>query len=197
MKYIDTQKILQWSRDLDGVFSMSDLKVLFGEVTESALYKKLNSLIEEKFLVKVIRGLYATPEASLEVISNRLNPSSYISMGTILAKNIIIGSVPSKKVQAVKVGRPRVYECALGTIEHLSIAPGLFCGFKIINGIKYADSEKAFLDACYFFYKGRQFSFDLDSDINKEALNSLLILTYLKKYDTRFVSFFKRSWGYE
>jgi len=197
MKYIDTKKILEWSKDLNGVFSMSDLKVLFGEVTESALYKKLNALIEEKFLVKVIRGLYATPEASLEEISNRINPASYISMGTVLAKNIIIGSVPGRKVQAVTVGRPRIYECELGIIEHLSIAPRLFCGFQIINGVKYADSEKAFLDTWYFFYKGKQFSFDLDSDINKEALNSLLISKYLKKYDTRFVSFFKRSWNYE
>lgn len=197
MKHIDTQKILRWSEDLNGIFSMSDLKLLFGEVTESALYKKLNSLVKEKLLVKVIRGLYATPETSLEIISNRINPASYISTGTILAKNMIIGSIPERKIQAVKVGRPRVYECELGTIEHLSIAPGIFCGFKVNNGIKYADSEKAFLDACYFFYKGKRFSFDLDSDINKDALNSLLISTYLRKYDKRFVSFFKRSWSYE
>lgn len=194
MKYQDAQKIIQWASDLDGVFSMSDLKVLFSETTEPTLYKKLNGLIRQQLLVKVLRGLYATPGTPLDVISNRINPDSYVSTGTILARNMVIGSVPKRKLQAVKVGRPRTYTFELGTIEHLSIAPALFCGFNVKNGIKVAEPEKAFLDACYFFYKGKRFSFDLDTDVNQEALNPERIKAYLQKYDPKFVSFFRRKW---
>ena len=194
MKYDDANKINKWADDLGGVFTMSDLKVLFAERTEAALYKKLTGLIEEKLLVKVKRGLYATPTTSLAVISNRINPDSYISTGTVLARNMIIGSVPAYKVQAVKVGRPRIYKFDMGIIEHLSIAPDLFFGFSLCDGLKYASSEKAFIDACYYRYKGRRFSFDLDSDINKEALNPDLISQYLTKYDERFINFFRSLW---
>lgn len=194
MKYSDANKIVKWADDLDGVFTMSDLKVLFAERTEAALYKKLTGLIEEKLLVKVKRGLYVTPTTSLAVISNRINPDSYISTGTVLARNMIIGSVPAYKLQAVKVGRPRIYQFDMGIIEHLSIAPDLFFGFSLCDGLKYASSEKAFIDACYYRYKGRRFSFDLDSDINKEALNPDLISQYLTKYDERFINFFSGLW---
>ena len=195
MKYSDANKIVKWADDLDGVFTMPDLKVLFAERTEAALYKKLIGLIEEKLLVKVKRGLYATPTTSLAVISNRINPDAYISTGTVLARNMIIGSVPAYKLQAVKVGRPRIYKFDMGIIEHLSIAPDLFFGFSLCDGLKYASSEKAFIDACYYRYKGKRFSFDLDSDINKEALDANLISHYLTKYDERFIRFFRNLWG--
>ena len=197
MKYADAKKIAKWSADLNGVFTIPDLKVLFGEKTEAALYKKLNSLTDEKLLIKILRGLYAVPDTSLEVISSRINPDSYISTGTVLANNIIIGSVPRRRVQAVKVGRPRVYETEIGTIEHLSIAQRLFFGFEMKNGIKYANPEKAFLDTCYFYFKGKRFSFDLDTDIDQNALNPKLIEKYLKKFDKRFITFFRRIWNNE
>ena len=195
MKYSDANKISKWADDLDGVFAMSDLKVLFSERTESALYKKLTGLIEERLLVKVMRGLYATPATSLAVISNRINPDSYISTGTVLARNMIIGSVPAYKIQAIKVGRPRVYKFDTGIIEHLSIAPNLFLGFSLCNGLKYASSEKAFIDACYYRYKGKSFSFDLGSDVDLDALDSTLIAQYLTRYEKRFVMFFRKIWG--
>ena len=197
MKFTDANKIARWSDNLNGVFTMSDLKVLFGERTEAALYKKLTGFVNEGLLVKVLRGVYATPDTSLEVISNRINSDSYISTGTVLAQNTIIGSIPGRKVQAVKIGRPKVYEFKMGTIEHLSITSGLFFGFDLINGIKYANPEKAFLDVCYYYYKGKRFSFDLDSDIDRNALDSELIEQYLKKYDKRFITFFRRRWSNE
>ena len=197
MKHKDAKKIMTWSDNLEGVFTMPDLKVLFGERSEAALYKILTGLIEEKILVKVKRGLYATPDTSLAFISTRINPCSYISTGTVLAREMIIGSVPERKIQAIKIGTPRIYDFEMGIIEHLTISPRLFFGFDELNGIKYANPEKAFLDVCYFYYKGKRFSFDPDSDINSDALNSELIMKYLPKYDKRFRTFFKKRWNYE
>jgi len=196
MKAADLKCIEEWAGDLDGVFTMPDLKVLFGKQSAAALYKKLRAFVAEGVLVKVKRGLYARPAASLEVISSRICRDSYISTGTILARSRAIGSVPARRVQAVKVGHPRAYVCELGMIEHLSIEPRLYFGFTADGVVKYATAEKAYLDACYFSYKGRRFSFDLDTDIDTDALDARLILEYLTKYDRRFATYFRRNCGH-
>ena len=194
MKSSDVKKIERWATELDGVMTMPDLKVLFGGQSEAALFKKLESAVNDRVLIKVKRGIYVLPGATLETISSRINPDSYISTGTVLASKAIIGSVPARKIQAVKIGRPRVFKCETGIIEHLGISPDLYFGFETVNGIKFASPEKAFLDVCYFYYKGRRFSFDPESDVNTGGLKSNIISSYLVKYDRRFISFFRRIW---
>ena len=191
----DLQLIQEYAGDLAGVLTLPDLRVLFAEQGEPALYKKLEGFVREGILIKVKRGLYATASASLEVISNRIVSDSYITTGTVLAQAMLLGSIPARRVQAAKVGRPRTYRCELGTIEHLSLKPELFFGFEDQDGVKYARPEKAFLDACYFFFKGRRFSFDLYDDVDTTPLDKRLIKDYLQAYDRRFVAFFEKTWG--
>ncbi|MBA4387784.1 MAG: hypothetical protein C0404_07375 [Verrucomicrobia bacterium] len=174
---------------------MPDLRVMLGDRTEAALYKRLNGLVEAGILLKVKRGIYATPEASLAAISNRIEPAAYVSTGTILAKCAAIGSVPARRIQAVKTGRPRTYVCKLGVIEHLSLSPQLYFGFEPADGILYATPEKAFLDVCYYTYRGKRFSFDPESDVNVSDLKRHVVYSYLRKYDRRFVDYFNRIWG--
>lgn len=188
------QSIQRWARDLDGVFALSDLKVLLDEPSDATCFRKLARLVETGTLIKVKQGIYATPDATLLHISNKIAPDSYVSTGTILAQKAIIGSVPAHRVQAVKTGRPRTYTCALGTIELFSINPRLFFGFNSVNGIRVATPEKAFLDVCYFFYKGTRFSFDPAVDTNTRNLDFDVINGYLERYDKRFVTFFNRIW---
>jgi hypothetical protein len=194
MKSVDVKKIEKWTSALDGVITMPDLKVVFGGQSEAALFKKLEAAVEEKVLFRGKRGIYALPGTALETISARINPDSYISTGTVLAAKAIIGSVPALRIQAVKIGRPRVYKCEAGIIEHLSINPELYFGFETVKGIKIATAEKAFLDVCYFYFKGRRFSFDPESDVNIGGLKADVISNYLDKYDRRFISFFRRIW---
>lgn len=194
MKSTDVKNIEKWASELDGVITMPDLKVVFGGQSEAALFKKLESAVKEKVLLKVKRGIYALPGTALETISTRINPDSYISTGTVLAAKAIIGSVPARRIQAVKIGRPRIYECEAGIIEHLSINSELYFGFETIKGIKIATPEKAFLDVCYFYFKGRRFSFDPESDVNIVGLKADVISNCLDKYDRRFVSFFRGIW---
>ena len=183
-----------WKAELDGVFTLADLKVALDEDAPATLYRALSELTRSGTLIKVKRGIYASPEASLATISSRIEPKSYISTGTVLARAAVIGSVPARRVQAVKVGRPRVYRCALGTIQHLSISPRLYFGFSSIGGELVASPEKALLDVCYFTYRGRAFSFDPDTDVNLSGLDFDTIDRYLESYDARFVSFFNRTW---
>jgi hypothetical protein len=191
----DLERLRIHAAGLDGVLTMSDLRVLFGDYSEAALFKKLEAFVREHFLVKVKPGVYALPTASLAVISQRLAPRSYVSTGTVLAKTLVIGSIPARRIQAIKVGRPRYYRCALGVIEHLSVRPGLFFGYETRDGLAYATPEKAFLDVCYLLSKGRRFSFDPVSDVQLELLDSQRILDYLAAYDRRFITFFRARWS--
>lgn len=187
--------VQRWAKELDGVFTLPDLRVVFGDKTEAALYKRLQSLIASGTLIKAKRGIYATPEASLASISNRIDPDAYISTGTVLARNAVIGSIPARKLQAIKTGRPRIYRCDLGTIEHLSIGSQLYFGFTSVDGTLCATPEKAFLDVCYYSYCGKRFSFDPATDMNTTDLRSEVVSSYLTKYSAKFVKYFNRIWG--
>ena len=196
MKAEDTKRIEAIAGELDGIFRLQDLRVLFSGLSSPGLYKKLNTLVDGGLLVKVMRGLYALPTASLEQISRRITPDSYISTATVLAGHLLIGSIPARRVQAVKVGRPLTVTCPIGTIEFLGVKPELYFGFEEKGGVRRALPEKAFLDACYFHFKGRRFSFDLVEDVDLAALNPARIRTFLEAYDRRFVTFFKRTWRF-
>jgi hypothetical protein len=187
--------IQRWSSDLKGVFTISDLKVALEEDAEVTLFRKLSKLLDSRVLVKVKRGIYATPDAALTTISSRIDPNSYISTGTVLAQRAIIGSVPARRVQAVKTGRPRTYQCEQGIIEHLSIDPKYYFGFEPHRGLLWATPEKAFLDVCYYTFKRKTFSFDPISDVHRQDLDVDRINRYLEKYDQRFITFFNRLWN--
>lgn len=191
----DLQLIQEYAPQLNGVLTQADLKTLFSGQSEAALYKKLTSFINEKVLLKVRRGVYALPSAALETISSRICPSAYLSMGTVLAGALVIGSIPARRIQAVRVGWPRTYTCAQGTIEHLSVKPELYFGFEPQNGVLMATPEKAFLDMCYFMLKGRTFSFDPVEDVSLERLDLGRVRDYLEAYDQRFRSWLVKTWG--
>jgi hypothetical protein len=186
--------IEKWAKELDGVFTVADLKVVLAKNAEATLYRVVADWVRRGDLIKVKRGIYATPDASLTTISSRIEPKAYLSTGTVLARHAIIGSIPARRIQAIKTGRPRTYRCELGTVEHLSISPRLYFGFTSVAGIRVASPEKAFLDVCYFTYRGRRFSFDPATDINLEMLDFDTIEHDLEAYDTRFISFFNRTW---
>jgi hypothetical protein len=186
--------INKWAEEFGGVFTLGDLRALYGELSGAGVYKKLERMIDRGELVKVKRSLYALPSASLATISVRIEPAAYVSLGSALSRHLRIGSVPARRWQAIKVGVPRTYAFGLGTIEHLSIAPQLYFGFAEENGIWMATPEKAWLDACYYAYKGRRFSFDLDTDVDRAGLDEVLLSNYLTAYDPRFRAAYERIW---
>lgn len=190
----DSKMIQQWAGDLDGVFTIADLKVVLHEDANTTLFRRIAKLVAAGILVKIKRGVYGTPTATLTAMSSRIEPDSYISTGTVLAQRAIIGSIPAKRIQAVKVGRPRIYRFEQGVIEHLSIDPKYHFGFESHNGTLWATPEKAFLDVCYYHYKGKVFSFDPASDINYQDLDFATITDYLTRFDQRFITFFRSTW---
>ena len=198
---IETYKsICKWSEELDGAFTLSDLRIALTPKQKtlnsnslSTVYRQIEKLVQSKDLIKIKNSIYAAKNATLASIATRIFPNAYISTGTVLAKYNIIGSIPEKKIQLIDTGKPRIFNSELGTIQALSIKPELFFGFERINGVLIATPEKAYLDTCYYYYKGKKFSFDLDTDINTSLLNIKLINQYLKKYDLRFQTYFKNK----
>lgn len=182
------------SKEIDGVFSQQDLKVALGMSSDLQFYRLLKRLVEQGELTKIKRGFYYTQDADLISIANRLYSNSYISTGTVLAKYGAISSVPAKRVQAIKTGEPRKFSLPIGTIEYLSISPKLFFGFENRDGIRIATIEKAFIDLCYFYYKGKRFSFNPQTDINLETLDLKIAAEYMQRYDQRFKTYFDRMW---
>lgn len=191
----DYKQIKIWAEDLDGVFTIQDLRIAFNKMSSANMYRNIQALEESGDLVKIKRGYYATQDAELSTISARMYPKSYISTGTILANHKVIGSVPKRKIQAVRIGTPISFSCSLGTIEYLSIAPKLFFGFERIDNKNWATLEKAYLDCCYFYYKRKTFSFDLETDVDQELLDAKKIDQYLVYYDQRFVSYYREKFG--
>jgi hypothetical protein len=186
MNIANFQKLTSIAEGLDGVFTLSDFRILYPEDSSATRFRKLEELIEAGELVRVKRGIYARPNADLRRVSQRIAPESYLSLGTVLADEGLIGSIPGRRVWAVVNGRPRRYLCPLGAVEHVSLAPGLQFGWKVKDGLRMAVPEKAWLDALYLSYKGRKLSFDPVEDVDWSRLDRAAWSKYLTAYEPRF-----------
>jgi hypothetical protein len=177
---------------MGGVFSINDLRNLFNQTNDVLLHREIKNLEGENILVRFRKGFYVTKQYNPELLACRIYPESYISCGTVLAKQLIIGSIPSKTIYAVKIGRNKEFEGLGFRIHYFGIKPELLFEITFEDGIRYASAEKAFVDTLYFYQKGEKFSFDPFSDINISLLNREKIERILDHYSNpRFKSFVK------
>ncbi len=185
-----------------GVFTIQDLGNLFLSTDPVSRDRRLKSLLEAKLLYRFCRGIYVAEEFDLEWLSQKICPDSAISFGSVLAQEMLIGSIPQKTVYAVKFGKTRFYRSKLGQVVHLGFtstkeARNLWFGYDVLkNGIRYANKEKAFLDVLYFYQLGQKFSFNIYSDIQFDKLNLKVLNQYLTHYkNPKFVQFVKGVLG--
>ncbi len=182
--------IEKYTPDLRGVFTIADLKNIFPSKHINTFYRKLSLLENKGILKRVVRGIYVAKSYDLNALSQKICPNSYISLETILARELIIGTVPRNTVRAIKLGKKREYNFDNKNIVHLEISPHLYFGFETNAGINFANKEKAFLDTLYFYNKGIKFYFDIYSDMNVSKLDMKIIFKYLKKYkNPKFINF--------
>ena len=175
-----------------GVFSKADLQTALGERHPAAFARRIRALGEVGALRRFMRGWYVAGEFDLATLSQRIAPRSYISFGTALARELLVGSAPERQVMAAKVGVARRYSGLGVEIVHLGIAPHLVFGHQSIDGVAWTDAEKAVLDVLYFHLRGRRYVFDIYSDIAFEKLDRDRFGAYLKSYrNLRFVAFAK------
>ncbi|MDA3927101.1 MAG: hypothetical protein PF904_20700 [Kiritimatiellae bacterium] len=175
-------KVREFSSDLRGVFALSDLRNLLQTTNRDVFYRSINELQTSGVLTRFSRGFYVTKGFDPLVLSQRLCPDSYVSFGNVLAKHLLIGSVPRYRIRAAKVGPKRVYNNEDIRIEHLSLRKGLNFGYEVVDGVRMALPEKAVLDTLYFYRRGIRFSFDVYSDIDYSRLNKSMIEEFLLQY---------------
>jgi len=188
----NAQLLRRFDAEQRGVYSKADLQTVFGEQHPAAFVRRVNKLLDERILRRFCRGWYVGEAFDLPTLSQRLAPESYISFGTVLARELIIGTSPDRHIVAVKTGRPRRYACDGYVIEHVGVTEELLFGFSRINGIRYAEVEKALLDTLYFHLRGRRYPFDIYSDISLGKLDRERLHDYLKSYkNPKFVTFVK------
>jgi hypothetical protein len=186
----DVRLIEQLAGEQGGVFSKADLQSALAEPHAAAFVRRVRFLVDNGILRRFCRGWYVSESFDLATLSQRIAPGSYISFGTVLARHLLIGSSPSRQVVAVKTGRSRTYTALGYSIEHVGISPHLFFGYTCSDGIRYADAEKAVLDALYFHLRGRRYPFDIYSDINLGKLDTRRLCEYLERYrNPKFVAF--------
>lgn len=174
-----------------GVFSKADLQTALAEPHPSAFVRRMSALETLGVLRRFARGWYVADPFELAVLSQRLAPDSYVSFGSVLADRLVIGTAPDRRITAVKLGKGRTYAGLGFAIEHVSIAPHLFFGFDVArNGVRYADAEKAVLDALYFHLRGRRYVFDVFSDLALDRLDRGRLSAYLERYrNPKFIAF--------
>jgi len=191
--YADSRAITKWTKEFRGVFTIADLRNLLVPASDVSLFRRLKTLRSHGVLRKFSRCFYVAEDFDLEALSARISDESCISFGNVLARSLIIGSIPVNRVMAVKCGRSRQYLSSIGSVEHLRIAPHLMYGYYFRDGIRYADNEKALLDTLYYLRKGRRFSFDVHRDVDFERLDQGRIAEYLERYrDRGFVSYARK-----
>lgn len=182
------QKFTSVEEGVEGVFTLPDFRVLYPDDSAATRFRKVDALIQAGELIRIKKGVYARPDADLRRVSQRIAPEAYLSLGTVLADEGLIGSIPGRRVWAVVSGRPRRFVSPLGTVEHVSLAPHLLFGWEVKNGMRTALPEKAWLDTLYLAYKGRKLSFDPLEDVDWERLDRARWTEYLSAYEPRFQS---------
>ncbi len=188
-----TQRVREIAQKTRGVLTSKDLKLLLAPKNSRGFLLRIQDLIEAGVIRRFCQGVYVSPEFDWEVLSQTLAPDSYVSFEFVLSKNLLIGVRPDREIKAVKVGKKRVYQNEVGRIIHLGIKPELFFGFNIIQGVKVAEVEKAWLDTLYFHQRGYSFSFDIFSDVDLSKINKRKLKGFLKRYEnSKFRSFAER-----
>jgi len=190
-KLIEHSKLIEKHCDeMGGVFRTSDLKTVLNERHTKSLYRSIDQLVEIGALRRFCRGFYVTENPSVEVLSQRLAPKSYVSMTNILSENQMIGISPKNFVEAVKIGKNKFYENEGIQIRHYGIKEELFFGCENIDGLSKATKEKAWLDVMYFHQHGARFLFNPFEDINFSEINTEKIREHLLKYSNpKFIKF--------
>ena len=186
----DARTVQELQHSQRGVFSKGDLQTAFGERHPAAFTRRVNALLDLGVLRRFARGWYVAGDFNLATLSQRLAPSSYISFSTVLARHLIIGPDPEDRVVAVTTGRPRRYAMGDSVIEHVSVTEALLFGFETVDGVRYADAEKAAIDTLYFHLRGRRYPFDIYSDMAVDKLDHARIRRYLGRYSNpKFIAF--------
>ena|SRR3990170_6443287 len=161
-------------------FTVADFEKIL-KMKREVLYVTLNRLVKSRVLVRLKRGVYQPEFQSLELekTANELYCPSYLSFESALSRYGILSQIPYALTFATtKTTKKQIL--AGREVEYRQLKDELFFGYKLVEGIYIAESEKAVLDQLYLISKGK-----IASDTSEWSLVGLdkrRLLQYSKKF---------------
>ena len=183
-------ELLKAARDLNkAFFSIADLEKITG-LARRSLYVTLKRWVDKGIIERVGQGIYlpAMVDVSLENVAAQLYIPNYLSFESALARYGILNLVPYTLTFATS-RKTKNFTLRKRGVEFRQIAPRLFFGYEIKNGINIATPEKAFLDQLYFQSRGKA-SLDFD-ELNLKGLSPQIA----RKYAERFPGYVQKRLG--
>ncbi|HSQ41567.1 MAG TPA: hypothetical protein VLM37_04720 [Fibrobacteraceae bacterium] len=179
---IDDMRLLQQHAEpMDRIFQTSDLAVLF-QAEGKSLHDRIHRMVENRLLHAICRGFYGSEGWTLESLSARLYPDSFVSGPSMLAEYLMIGTQPIYHLFCVKAGLPRKFALESGTISFHSIKAKQMFGFSRIGFVNKADRERALVDTLFYYLRGEKFVFDLFSDIHLTEIDAKRFQSYVERF---------------
>lgn len=187
------ESILKFEPDLKGVFQSFDLYNIIGFDNPVSNQKAIDRLCNEGILKRIKRGVYISKNFDLWQLAQTLQPQSYISLHSVLAKNGLTGTLSHNRVDLITNSSKKTYTFQDYQIRFFTITEDLFFGFqKNSTGIQIADIEKAYLDILSYYIRGTTFPIDPLNEIDTKKLNLKKLSQYLKRYkNPKFIQFVK------
>ncbi len=187
------ENLLRLSESVGGVFSLMELSSVFGESNRVSLHNIVNRFIKSGTLKRYCREIYTLANFDYAVLSAKVRQNSYISLGSALAMHRLIGTESPFQIFCIAQSKAAYYK-GLPNISYYSLAKELYFGFfPNKKGVLIAEPEKAVLDTLYFYSHGKNFYFNIFSDINYNLLNKKKFFAYLASYNnSKFKTFASR-----
>jgi len=126
MKKIDLiQGLAALDRQGVCVLAKKDIEKMFPHEGEKALEKSLQRMVEDRLLVRAVKGVYVNPAAASKnsrVIENiakvlRSGCMSYVSLESMLSEYGVISQIPVSRITIMTTGAKGTYDTPYGTIE--------------------------------------------------------------------------------
>lgn len=161
-------------------YAISDLEKITG-LSRNSLYVTLKRWVADGIIDRVAQGIYL-PMGSLvssEKLAAQLYIPNYLSFESALARYGILNLIPYS-ITFATTRKTRRYTLQRQGVEFRQIAPELFFGFEMRDGIYIASPEKAFLDEIYFVARGKA-TLDFD-ELDVKKLSTKTLKDYSKRF---------------
>ncbi len=178
-----SEKLLRLSNDVGGVFALSEISSLFDISDTQKLRNAIKRFEEAKLLNRYCRGVYTTRNYDPLILSVKVRPESYVSLGSALAIHRLIGTESPRLVSCVTQAKAADFKGDVN-LSYSKINEELCFGYDISStGVKIADPEKAVLDTLYFYQHGKIYHFNIFQDIAFQLLSKEKLESYLNRFN--------------
>jgi predicted transcriptional regulator of viral defense system len=178
MKGVELLKELQ--RINKPFYTMADLEKITG-LDRKSLYVALERWVAGGIIERVAQGIYISMGSLVppETVASQIYIPNYLSFESALSKHGVLNLIPYI-VTFATTRKTRKYTIQKKEVEFRQIAPQLFFGYEMKNGMNIASPEKAFLDQIYFVSRGKSM-LDVD-ELDLKNLSTKTLEGYSKRY---------------